>query len=196
MQISVQTDVKTAARQLNRIEKRQIPFATARALSQTAEFAAVNLNNDTRKYLDNPTPFTQRAFRYKRATKANQTALVFAAPIQDQYLRYAVFGGTRRPKGRAIVLPVNIKRNRYGNMPRGIIRRLLARPDTFSDVIGGVAGIWQRARGKPLRLLVAYESTATYERPFPVFRLSADYVKRGFPVFFDRSLRKALATAR
>lgn len=195
MQISVKTDVKTAARQLNRVQKRQIPFASARALSQTAEFAATNLNNDTREYLDNPTPFTQKAFRFKRATKQNQTALVFAAPIQDEYLQYAVFGGTRRPRGRALILPVGIKLNKYGNIPRTAIRRLLGRTDTFSATIRGVAGIWQRTR-RGTRLLVAYESSASYEKRFPVPALVSKYVTRAFPPFFDRSLSGALRTAR
>ncbi len=195
MKISVRSNVKEASAQLSRIKRNQIAFASAVALTKTAEFTAVNLNNDTRKYFQNPTPFTQRAFRFKRATKRNQTALVFAAPIQDEYLRFAVFGGTRRPRGRALVLPVGIRLNRYGNIARGRVRRLLARRDTFSGTIRGVAGIWQRTR-KGLKLLIAYEEQARYEKRFPVLRLTEQYVARAFPPFFDRALKRALATAR
>lgn len=195
MQISVRADVKKAVAQLNRIQRKQIPFATARALSQTAEFTAVNLNQATREYFDKPTPFTQRAFTYTRATKTRLVAVVMARPRQDSYLQFQVYGGRRTPTGRALVLPVTIPLDRYGNIPRRAVRKQAAKPNTFSANINGVVGLWQRTRAG-LRLLVAYERSATYQKRFPLQALSDRFVRRGFPVFFERSLRNALATAR
>lgn len=196
MEIRVSADINRARKRLTRIQRKQLPFAIARALTQTAEFTATNLNNDTRQYFKSPTPFTQRAFRFARASKRRLISAVFAAPRQDEYLGYAVFGGTRQPKGRALLLPSGMRLNRYGNIPRRAVRRLLARPDTFSGTVRGIAGIWQRTSKRRLRLLVSYASRASYDPSFPFERLSRAYVARAFPVIFDRSLRSALRTAR
>lgn len=214
MQISVATDLKAFTKGLDKIQRQQLPFATSLALNQTAEFMAVNLNNDTRKYLDRPTPFTQRAFTIKRSSKRNLTALIFAKPAQAEYLKWQIKGGTRRPKGRAIPLPTtepeNIKLNRYGNMPRNVIKRLSARPDTFSGTMFGIAGLWQRGhyskkgrfstsstkRGSNIRLLAAYEPSASYKPRFPYERLTKGYARSGFKPFFDKALARALRTAK
>lgn len=210
MKISVKSDLKAWTKDLDKIQKQQLPFAASLALNQTAEFIAVNLNNDTRKYLDRPTPFTQKAFTIKRSNKRNLTALIFPKPAQAAYLKWQVFGGTRRAKGRAIPLPVNIKKNRYGNMPKGAIKRLLAKPNTFSGTMFGVAGIWQRGhfsragkfsattkkRGSSLQLLAAYEPTASYTPRFPHDRLAKGYALKAFRPFFERSLARALRTAK
>lgn len=211
MQINVKTDIKGAIKQLNRVQRKQIPFAASVALNKTAEFAATNLNNDTRKYLDKPTRFTQNSFTIQRSSKRKLVAVVLAKPIQDQYLRYQVFGGTRRPKRSAIPVPwKNMRLNQYGNMPRGRIKKLLARSNVFSGVAFGIAGIWERghhtrkgrfvgtstARGTSLRLLAAWEPRASYTPLFPYQRLVNRYATRAIVPFFDAALKKALATAR
>lgn len=208
--ISIKSNVREVARRLDRIQKKQLPFAISVALNKTAEFTATNLNNDTRRYFENPTPFTQRAFGFKKSNKRNLTARVFARRTQNEYLQYQVFGGIKRPQGRALVLPENIRLNRYGNIPRNSIKRLLARRDTFSGVVRGVAGIWQRghytrsgrfsssskSRGSSLRLLVAYEPSATYVPRYPYSRLTRTYVDKAIEPFFDAALKQARRTAR
>lgn len=193
-QINIKSNVREVTRTLNRIQKKQIPFATSLALNKTAEFTATNLNNDTRRYFETPTPFTQRSFNYKRSNKRNLTARVFAKPRQTQYLQYQVYGGTRRPTGRALLLPEDIRLNKYGNIPRNAIQRLLARKDTFSGTVRGIPGIWQRRNG--LRLLVAYEPKATYSPVYPYERLTRTYVDRSIEPFFRTALTRALRTAR
>ena len=75
----------------------QVPYATAVALTKTAQDAARELNAELPRYLDNPTPFTRNAFTLKRATKRDLNAIVFAKDVQAKYLRYQVFGGARAP---------------------------------------------------------------------------------------------------
>jgi len=210
MQISVKTDIKALTKRLDKIQRQQIPFATSVALNNTAEFTATNLNNDTRRYLESPTPFTQKAFTLKRSNKRNLKALVFAKQIQAQYLSTQIKGGTRRPKNRAFALPTNVKRNRYGNIGRKEVRTLLAKHNVFSGTVFGISGIWERghfsrrgrfsttseARGSALRLLFAYEPKASYKPLFPYDRLVSGYARRAFRPFFETALRNALRTAR
>lgn len=210
MQINVTTNIKDAIRGLDKIQRRQVPFAASKALNETAAFAATNLNDDTRRYFDKPTPFTQKSFAIKRSTKRNLKAVVYAKERQAEYLKYQIKGGTRTPQGRAIPVPVNLKLNKYGNMPRKTIKRLLARNNMFSGTVFGIAGIWQRghysrsgkfsasraSRGSNLRLIVSWEPRASYRPLFPYDRLINGYVARGIGPFFDSALRQALRTAR
>jgi len=91
-------------------------------------------------------------------------------------------GGKRRAKRRAVGVPVNQRLDKYGNMPRGALKRALAKPDVFSGTVNGVAGVWQRPkRGrrrtkqgpqkgrtgtvgarKGLKLLAAYKAAVDY----------------------------------
>jgi len=201
LEININADIKKLTKTLTAIQKKQIPFATSVALNKTAEFTATNLNNDTRKYFDRPTPFTQKSFIYKRSNKRRLTAVVLAKRIQDEYLEYQIFGGTATPQGRAFVLPTkDIKRNQYGNIPRGRVKRLLSNPNVFSGVVFGIPGIWQRGfskrGGASIRLLFAYEPRTRYSKLFPYQRLVFGYVNRAINPFFETALRGALRTAR
>ncbi|MEO1315001.1 MAG: hypothetical protein AAFW01_00150 [Pseudomonadota bacterium] len=75
-------------------------------------------------------------------------------------------GGTRLPRGRALIVPVRARRNQFGNLSRNAFQRLLARPDTFSGEVRGIGGLWQRTRQGGLKLLIAYEQRAEYEPRF------------------------------
>jgi hypothetical protein len=185
-------------RALSDAARRQMPFATARALSTTARNVADFEKTRMISILDKPTPFTQRGIYSYGATKSRPVAEVGIKRIQAQYLEHIIAGGVRRPEGRAILVPVGIRLNKYGNMPRRAVARIMARPDTFSGRIKGVAGIWQRprnARGSP-KLLVRYESRTEYSRTYEFQEIGIDYVRRHFPRELAASLRQALATAR
>lgn len=193
--ISVRSNVRTWERKMTAIQRRQVPFATAKALTDTAGDVKKNFPRTMARRLDRPTPFTMRGMFVARATKARLIASVGFKPIQSGYLDKPERGGTRRPKGRAIVLPAAQKVNRYGNLPKGAVRRLLARADTFSGEVRGVAGIWQRRKGG-LTLLVAYARQASY-RPQLGFHASArKTILARFPINWRRAFALAVRTAR
>ena len=146
MDISLKDNTKEVLKDLGGVSKKQIPFATALALTKTAQSAQKALRKAAIQQIDNPTPFTLRGFRIRKANKKTLTAEVFIADTQSEYLKYAIEGGTRTPKKRAIIQPGAIKLNKYGNIPKNAINRIMARRDTFSGVIGGVPGIWQRKK--------------------------------------------------
>lgn len=171
---------------------RQVPYATALALSATVRD---DLVPEARKLvgerIDRPSPFTQRAWRYAGARKRRLTAVIFAAPIQAGYLSWLEEGGVQLPRKRAHVIPVGQRRNQYGNMPRGRVQALLARADTFSGTVRGIGGIWQRRRNGTLKLLVRYADTTRYQ-PLLGFH---ERMMRAAPAAFERRFSQSLATA-
>lgn len=200
--ISFETDVRALERALTDFERNQLPFAVAMALNDTAEDVELVYKATLRRDLDRPTPFTMRGVYRTRAFKRRLWNEVGLKDIQSGYLKWQVKGGTRGAKRRAIPVPVNQKLNRYGNMPRGSVKRALARKDTFSGKVKGRAGIWKRPsksarrRGQGPRLLVAYEGRASYA-PRLKFRSYAERKARAvFPMYLRARFAAALRSAR
>ena len=139
----------------------QVPFAVALGLTRIAQRAQNDAERGIVQRIDRPTPFTQRAVAIKTATKRRPEAVVFIKDRQGKYLKILETGGVEKPKRRALVVPVGVRLNQYGNMTKGRVKKLLARKDVFSGRINGTAGIWQRRKRKGPKLLVAYEDRRT-----------------------------------
>jgi len=116
---------------LTAIALRQMPYAAALALNDTAQDVQDAERAEIGWVFDRPTPFTENAFAVKRASKETLTASVVAKPIQAAYLGLQVTGGTRRPKKKALVVPVGANLNAFGNLPRKAVARMLANKDNF-----------------------------------------------------------------
>lgn len=199
MQINVKADLRKAERFLLVMEKRQIPFATSLALNRTAEAIQRLEKRKIVQDLDRPTPQVVKSIRVQRSHKRRLTAAVFILPAISRFLRYQIHGGTRPPRGHTEAVPVKLGLNKYGNIAgrrQGKLKKLLAKPDTFSGTINGVSGIWQRGRGrmrnKRVKLLVAYETVTRYRPRFPFYRYAEDAARRAWPRQFVRAFRRAI----
>lgn len=198
MEVSFASNLREFERDLSDLARRQLPYATAVALNETAEAIRDNTDRALEKRLDRPTPFTRRGLTVFRAVKARLWADVFFRDIQARYLAWAERGGDRPPKGRAIPVPVNVKLNRHGSMPRNAMARARARADTFTPGPGSrlPAGLYQRKPKGGLTMLAAFEPSAHYEPRVP-FGADAEKTARAFfPIALERAFRHAFATAR
>ena len=201
--ISFHHNIAAIERQLTRLARDQLPFASALALNDAALDVVASERRAVHRSFDRPTPFTLNAFYVRRASKGRQVAVVGVKPRQREYLGLQVEGGVRYPARRALLVPKGQRLNRYGNIPRGAVRRALARDDTFSGTIGGTAGVWRRRRGRKGRrgsaaptLLVAFIPSASYRPRFDFQGGARAEALARFPIHFDRRLRQAIATAR
>ena len=89
------------------------------------------------------------------ARKDDLTAIVFVKPIAARYLLPYEEGGDHVLPGRALLNPKDIKLNANGQLPRGILARLKARPDIFigpvqtkTGPVNGVVGSESRSPRK------------------------------------------------
>ena len=147
--ISVATDLDRFAAKLDDMAKRQLRFATARALTATALACRKVVTDAIPEEFDNPTPFTRRAIGTASATKSTLSATVFVKDTQAQYLRVQELGGRQFVHGLALLEPKNIKLNQYGNLPRSKLRALAQQPDIFIGRIKfkngqSISGVWRR----------------------------------------------------
>ncbi len=147
MQISVESNIGAAVAMLKDLDKRQVPFATAYALTQTAKAAQKEVQREIARVFDRPTRFTSGAVWVKPATKSRLYAVV---NIQDvvrgsdnrpvDWLDAEIRGGPRRmkgferllqakgamPKGWFAVPTKAIKLDAYGNVSAGTINQILS----------------------------------------------------------------------
>jgi hypothetical protein len=199
LSMSVKSNVDEVRKNLTDIAKKQLPFAIAKGLTDTAKEARGVLTQALPRQLDRPTPFTMRAFAITPATKTKLYAKVFVRADQWKYLTYQFEGGDRMPTRRALVLPKNLKLNQYGNMQRRAIKQLLAKKNVFSGVVDGVPGIYQRkqfASGTGVQLLIGYADKVRYRRRYPFKEIAQRSVSKSFNRNFQRALDEALASAR
>jgi hypothetical protein len=215
LQMSV--DTRAIERRLNGIAKSQLPFAVALGINDVAgqikDAEASGLERD----LDRPAPFTKRGLFVARASKRKLTGVVGFKPTQADYLALQATGGRRRAKRKAVLVPVNQRLNKYGNMPKSTVKRLLAKPDVFSGTVNGVGGIWQRPkRGarrtkaggarsgavgttgarKGLKLLIAYKAAVDYTPRLKFVPRAGVTARREIAPAIAKHLARAVKTAR
>ncbi len=140
-------DIRDLSKQLQAIQK-QIPFATAQALTSVARQIQAAEKLQMQKVLQSPTPFTVNAVGSVGARKDNLVAKVFVRDIAAGYLDPFEFGGVHKLNSSALLNPKDIKLNKYGNLTRTKMAQLKARPDVFIGTVDGVNGVWQRVKAR------------------------------------------------
>ncbi len=199
VEINVTSDVKEWSKALTRLQKKQLPFATALSLTRTAQDASRSVTNQLPKKLDRPTPFTRKAIGFKSANKRDLTAAVFVKDIQAGYLEKQIEGGRRVARGKGFGVPTRNKRlNKFGNIP-GRRKGLARGKREFIGTIRGVSGVWQRTggtRNPGLKLMVAFEKVVKYKKRLPFFKIVNGVVRSRFSKNFSSALQRALRTAR
>lgn len=198
MRMSLESNIRAVERDLSDAARRQVPFATSLALNEMAEAVRDHETARLEKVLDRPTPFTRKAYAMRRSTKRRLEARVFIKAIQARYLEAQEEGGTRTPKRRALVVPAAIRKNKYGNIARGAVKRNLAKPAVFSGTPRGGGkgpGVYQR-KGKRLVKLVSYAKRARYSPRLGFKRSASRFTSQRFPVIWEKALRCAFASRR
>lgn len=143
MQVSFGSNLRDIERDLSDVARRQVPFAIALAVNETAaDLIELNKRSMAREF-DRPTRWTLNAFHFTRATKSRPVATIKrkdVAASRDYLLRQAE-GGPRKQTGLerllnsrlahggqvGFVVPTkHMPRNAYGNMQPGQVQRILS----------------------------------------------------------------------
>ena len=208
LEMNIKADTKPIMKGLGKVAKKQLPFATANAINTTLFQIMKAEKAQLPKKLDMPIPFTVKAFRVNKAKKTTLAGNIHIAPIQAEYLKYQVEGGVRR--GRTGVPTRNAKLNKYGNIPNRWKGGLIKNKNQFWGTFRGIEGVWERghyskkgdfstkgkSRATNLKLIVQMKSDVSYKKRFPFYKIGQGVVRSRFRRNFERSLARAMATAR
>lgn len=165
MVIDVKADVSEIVKRVDLLKKEQIPFATALALTRTAQYAKTELVAEMDRVFEAPTRFTKDALYVSPAKKTNLTATV---KVKDhavkgnaavKWLFPEIYGGARGIKGfeallmRSGILPsgwfaipaMGAPFDAFGNVPGSLITKILSQLQASRD---STANENKEARGK------------------------------------------------
>lgn len=203
--ISVRSNLKQVSRQLSAFAYKQLDFAAAQAVNDLARQVAEAEKENIKATFEKPKPFTVNAVAVRGATKRTLTAVVYVRPIAAQYLAPYEQGGTHKLPGRALLNPKNIRLDQYGQLTRSTLQRLKARSDVFIGAVntkhGLVNGVWQRTKARRgqragLKLLIRFGDALAVKKRLGYGAKAKEVVDRGWHAAFERSMARALATAR
>jgi hypothetical protein len=153
MVVSVKADISKALERFSNLERSQLPFATAVAMTRTAKFALGEEVKEINKVFDRPTPYTQNSLFVRPATKRDLRATVemrsFAGKGNPatRFLLPEIEGGARRMKGfenllvRNGIMPAGYfaipasgaPLDAYGNVPGSAITKILSQLQASRD---------------------------------------------------------------
>ena len=197
MILRINSNVKSFKKRLNRVQKKQIPFATANAINMTLFQLRKEMGKQTEKHLDRPTNATKNGFLVNKASKKTLRGSLYIKWFVAKYLKYQIDGGIRTSdSGKKIAVPTrNVRLNKFGNVPgrkSGLIKRDNQKILTIKDM----SGIWQTHKDRTLKLLHIFKDSVSYSPKFPYWRIAFGFTKSQFNKNMTKSLKRALRTAK
>jgi len=204
--------------QLDRIE-RQIPFATALALTRTADLTKKAIEAEMTSVFDRPTRWTLNSLRLFPAKKDKLEARVWMkneagkslAPTES--LQPQIQGGGRRkkrgeqglqargvlPAGKYAMPGKGVRRNAAGNMSGSQTRKILAGLGGQYFVLGRgdtAVGIAQRTSKRTLKVLLAFVSRPNYSKALDFYGIGNKVAMEHLGREMRKALEHAIRTAR
>lgn len=221
-EISVRTNLADIERGLSDLAKRQMPYATALALTSLSKLIAADEVKNLSAKLKNPSPFTLRSVKATAARKDNLVAKVYVMDKAAEYLEPYERGGVHKLAGKALLNPKDIALNQYGQLRKGTLAALKGRSDIFIGPVktkkGIVNGVWQRTAAKAtitnrktgktrtssrgvntsgaLKLLIRFGDALAVRTHLDYNARATAMVNANFNAEMDRAMTKALGTAR
>jgi len=235
IQLDIKSELPTAIKWTNE-HTRQLPFSIAQAMTASAkglaaipgskQKSAINaLAGSSKRFLDRPKPQTSTGFF---ATTANKRTLQVLITPKDKpwdrnrYLSGNILGGQRAPKpyeiafaaqskgqipsGTRFVPTGAVKPDRYGNVSRANLRKILQNVNTQgrnSVMIGTptgdsrTAGVYRRQPNGNLRPLFLVDNSLNYKARFPAVRIIETKVQSTFGIYLrDRLARNVAANVK
>tara|TARA_R110001592_G_C12896901_1_gene726243 strand:- start:42 stop:674 length:633 start_codon:yes stop_codon:yes gene_type:complete len=210
MQVNIKSNVKEFKKGLTNVQKKQIPFATSRALNKTGVLVLVGLGRSAQKTFEGgATPSTMRAFATPKglkgtrhnirfSTKRDLTTAIFLPAWASNYLKYQIDGGVRQTQGKGTGVPTrNKKLNKFGNIS-GRKSGLIKGKKQFVAKIKDIEGVWERygKGGRDVRLLIAFEKNPSYRKKFTYYGTATKLASLHFKRKMKLELANALRTAK
>ena len=178
----------TATKELSQIAKRQLPFITAKSLTNTAQEA----QNEVRKHIREEFQIRKKSagfessIRIKPANKTKLTAEVFSMAA---FASLQQVGGTKKAHSGRLAIPIynnirDVKKRTTRNNPSAYLAGDAFKMRTKS----GQEIIAQRKRNG-LKILYFLKRDADVDKRFEMVELTTKVVKDSFSMIFSRNLK-------
>lgn len=205
LETTIDLEVSNALLALSDLKRRQLPFATALALTRTAQAAQREIRAQLPSRFTIRNAYVERGVRIQAATKRRPQAVVFwRAPGGSARRSFAEAlarqeeGGKKQPRARHLAIPRGVIRGAGGTITKAKRpEALLRQKRVYVTEVRGGAGIFQRVgKSRPRLLYFLTPRTARIE-PRWAFKDTAQRVaRRVYRREFGRAYARALATRR
>ena len=200
--VNVTSNISTVSKALDAFGKNQLPFATHRALNDTAFQVRNHIVKRTHpKSFDvKSRTFARAAYRVIRSPNKRKLEAAVVDRFEYDYLARQAEGGVKTKRGRYIAIPaqerpvVRSRASHAKNNPRTI----LANPKAFQQNVDGQDMILQRRTKKryPLkRMYLLHEQDVRIPKRFPFYEEGTRIANRNFAVNFRKRFAEARSTA-
>lgn len=169
--IKVTADISKVQQYFEKLRTDQVPFATALALTRTAQYVQGQLVSAMDQAFDRPTPYTKNALYIQPATKTRPVALIkvkdeaFKGNPAVRFLFPEISGGARNLKGfekllqRSGVMPNGwfavptsaAQLDAYGNVPGSTLNRILSQLQSARDSLANENSALRTRRNRTKR---------------------------------------------
>ena len=197
MKINIRSNTDAIVKEMGRVAKKQVPYATSKAINAIAKLGEEEIKKQINSKIDNPVAYTKKSTFVKYSNKNDKpiSAIVGIKDKQAEYMIYLEEGGVSKARRKNKPVPQKSFANKAGNIPRGKIARLRANKTKYFSGSplgsGRPAGVYQRMKGGKLRQLATWVKETRHEprtRFGDRFRLIVDRK-------LDRELRKQVVAA-
>ena len=200
MNVNIETNIKRVAKQMNVIQRKQIPFAVSVAINETMGTKKTKglravMSREMNKRLDRPRKSTTTAFYLEGSKKTKLSATLGFYDWAAEFMQYLVHGGIRTSDKNIPVPYKHAKLNAYGNI-RGKSSGLIKKNTQFFGKIGKASGVFEKVKDGSPKLIIGFSKFVNYKKMFPFYEIAGRYIGFTFPKKFNESLKKALRSAR
>lgn len=194
---TVDLKLDMAKKRLGDLKRKQIPFATALALTQTAADGQKAVRKTLSKNFVIRSTWISNGIRTKKATKKRLFSMVFS---RDSFMYDQEHGATRSPAGEVFAIPRGIRRRKESRVTRkqrpGVI---LHKPNVFiARTRTNKPAIFRRV-GKKGRLVLLYflhRGTARIRPRLGMAKTVQRVAKKNWKKNFGKSFARAIRTAK
>lgn len=193
--VDVQLDL--VRKRLGSMKRKQIPFATALALTQTAADGQKAVRRTLPQRYTIRSKWLSSGIKTKKATKKRLESRVFS---RDAFMFDQEHGAVRKPKGRVFSLPRKIRARPTSKIP--VTKRpkaMLAKPGVFiGRTRRNQPAIYQKVgkRGKLKLLYLLHPNPVTIKPRLGLSDTVARVVRKNWKKNFGAAFARAIRTAR
>ena len=198
-------NLEEVIKSLSDAEKKQIPFAVARALTDISKVGKDNLTKQLTEDFNNPKTFTRQGAYGGMPVGKGETSTEFGIKDrQAEYLEAEVFGGSRdlRPfetrfNGRYLVPTDNATKDSRGNVPLEAVKQIMANAKARANGYYVTdKQIRYRAKGQESKAIYNIVDKAPVYTPVISLQEAADEAINAWPEAFASRFAQAMASAK
>jgi len=193
MEVVLKDNIKEFTRYMDDVQKKQVPYATSRAMNDAAvdgqnalvEKIPTIFQNRKKWWLKQQPTGIKVRFSKKTDLKASIYTNAYFAEIQEK-------GGTKTPRSsKVLAVPTPSVPKRY-RTSRGAKDMLNERKNVFRTP----KGVFRRSGKKSVQVLWTFARSAMIKPRFGFFAIVERTVKAKFPQRFEERLKQAFASAK